>query len=145
MSQPKLDTEFRDGMSSCLGIVFLRLTFSFLQHVHSIMFVLCPYTHNMSIKGLRSSKKNGSREFRDGKCSPVYVQLWISLPAQRFLASPLALHSEFRDARNSPLTFLQSETVYVQLWSVCGFMAHITVAIYLMDCAHGLFHTARRR
>ena len=40
VSQPKLDTEFRDGMSSCLGIVFLRITFSFLQHVHRIMFVL---------------------------------------------------------------------------------------------------------
>ena len=76
------------------------------------MFVLCPYEHIMSIRGLRNPKTSGSREFRDGICSPVYVRLWISFPAQRFPASPPTLHSEFRDALTSPLTFLQYETVY---------------------------------
>ena len=42
----------------------------------------------------------------------MYVQPWISFPAKRFLASPPTLHSEFRDALTSPLTFLQYETVY---------------------------------
>ena len=76
------------------------------------MFVLCPHEHIMTTKGLRGPKTSGSREFRDAICSPVYVQLWISFPAQCFLASPPNLHNEVCDALISPLTFLPCETVY---------------------------------
>ena len=40
------------------------------------------------------------------------MQLWISLPAPRFLASHPALHSEFRDALTSSLTNLLFEPVF---------------------------------
>ena len=59
-----------------------------------------------------NSEWNGTPEFRDAICFLMYVQLWNSLPAPRFLASHPALHSEFRDALTFPFTFLEFEPVF---------------------------------
>ena len=61
-------------------IVLLRLTFSFVEHVHCIMSVLCPYEHIMSIKGHEVPK-----QATVGNIVTEYVPVCMCNPGFRFL------------------------------------------------------------
>ena len=96
-------------------IVLLPLTFSFVQHVHFFMSVLCPYEHIMSIEGNEVPKQAG-KNVRD-RTGPNFVTDYAPVPvrtlrnhspAHVFWVSQPKRDTEFRDGRSSAL--------YMQLW-----------------------------